>query len=95
VQLVDRPHLNVGGALGGYQGVCIDTGMEAPLSGSTARVYIAQPHALEIARLAREAGWLDDVEMRQRSRILQLEEELAGARAKLSLVRDFVHIEAA
>lgn len=95
MQLVNTPHLNVGGTLSGEQGPCIDTGKEAPISGATSRVYIGRPDALEIARLAREAGWLTDELTTVRRRNVELEEQAATMRAQLQRVHDYVAVEAA
>lgn len=60
-----------------------------------APILLGRTEALEVARLARQLGWLDDETVNLRRVLAEREEELAQARAKLSMVRDFAHIEAA
>lgn len=95
-RLVDSPHLNVGGTLLGDQGPCIDTGREAPLSGQTARVYLGRPEAVDVARLAREAGWLDEVSEVERlaAVVAQRDGRIAELEAKLARVGELLQADA-
>lgn len=90
-QVVDQPHFYPSTTLlGNAGGPVVDTGIDMPVGG---RVYVDQVEASEIAR---HFGFETPESARRRdARILELEEQLAAALARVERVRTLIVDEVA